>query len=158
MCVGDLLRAADEVDFQFLTQTLQQLEVGPVSRLVPDSALGFSGMQIVMDKSSCIGLRAKPFILAMQEVRLNDVLEGSKLIIDQTRLETLARQIAGSFLWVSQLYFHIGYELTLLATAVRSLGSNATTTRDFLLGPNRIIRELQSTLEVFFLPGFCRFY
>ena len=37
----------------------------------------------------------------------------------------------GSLLWLGQLYFHIGFELTALATSICTINDSIQNTRDF---------------------------
>ena len=69
-------------------------------------------------------------------------------MVPNERLQTLARQVVGGLLWVAQLHFHIGFDLTVLGTTIRRVADSAQCTKDFFLRSNRVIRDLENPKQI----------
>ena len=147
--VDDMLWAADKQDEKLAEEMLKELVVGEIFYLSPSRAIDFLGMAIAHRVDNRIGLHMNGFISMLEEVPISDVCRGDKFIVDHRRLETLARQIVGSLLWVGQLRFSLGFDLAILSTTIKQFPVSVGNAKALLLRPNRTIRDLKKRMAVF---------
>ena len=74
--------------------------------------------------------------------------------MERRKLETSARQIAGTLFWVGKLRFNISFDLAVLGTTIKEFASSPSNAKLFLLRSIGVVRELRSRLGIFWYRDF----
>ena len=84
------------------------------------------------------------YIAGLAEIALGDLFRKNEFVVGSARIETLARQVVGSLLWIGPSQFYIGFDLAVLGTTAKEVALSVEQAKLFFLRSNRVIRELKT--------------